>query len=98
MGNYAHGFSSLFCDNGPEKPCTVDFQLVVCIIYGCPKIATRIRACTLAGILNRKFRACANSRRDFWTTNWKSTVQGFSGPLSQKSDENRRMRAFWREF
>ena len=26
------------------------------------------------------------------------TIQGFSGPLSQKSDENWRMRAFWREF
>ena len=25
-------------------------------------------------------------------------IQGFSGPLSQKSDEKRRMRAFWREF
>ena len=30
--------------------------------------------------------------------NGATVIQGFSGPLSQKSDENRRMRAFWREF
>ena len=57
----------------------------------------RMRA-LLVGLLNWKFCACADSRRDFWTTNWKIPVQGFSGPLSRKSDENRRMRAFWREF
>ena len=42
---------------------------------GCPKIATRIRACAKFSIQNpTKRRACADSRRDFWTTNLKTAV------------------------
>ena len=48
---------------------TVDFQLVV------QKLRREsAHARTWARILNRKFCACVNSRRNFWTTNWKSTV------------------------
>ena len=88
------GALSPFRANGAHPSLvTVDFQLVVQ-----KSRRESAHARTWAGILNRKFCACVNSRRNIWTTNWKSTVQGFSGPLSQKSDENRRMRAFWREF
>ena len=62
-------------DNQPEIDCTVDFQLVVQ-----KSRRESAHARTLAGILNRKFRACANSRRDFWTTNWKSTVNNYCTP------------------
>ena len=48
---------------------TVDFQLVVQ-----KSRRESAHARTWAGILNRKFCACVNSRRNFWTTNWKSTV------------------------
>ena len=66
---------------------TVDFQLVV------QKLRREFaHAQNFLFKIKAKVRACADSRRDFWTTNWKSTVQGFSGPLSQKSDENPRMR------
>ena len=57
-----------------KSPCryiiSVDFQLVVQ-----KSRRESAHARTLAGILNRKFRACANSRRDFW----KSTVQRIAG-------------------
>ena len=32
-------------------------------------------------IFNSKGRACADSRRDFWTTNWKTPVKLFFHPL-----------------
>ena len=55
---------------------TVDFQLVVQ-----KSRRESAHARTWAGILNRKFCACVNSRRNFWTTNLKSTVHQSGGKL-----------------
>ena len=46
-----------------QSPLTVDFQLVVQ-----KSRRESAHARTWAGILNRKFCACVNSRRNFWTT------------------------------
>ena len=67
---------SLFCDTH-ESPCvqiiqvsgTVDFQLVV------QKLRREFtHAQNFLFKIPAQVRACADSRRDFWTTNWKSTV------------------------
>ena len=51
------------------SPITVDFQLVV------QKLRREFtHAQNFLFKIPAQVRACADSRRDFWTTNWKSTV------------------------
>ena len=63
-------FSSQICANQPANLCTVDFQLVV------QKLRREFtHAQNFLFKIPAQVRACADSRRDFWTTNWKSTVR-----------------------
>ena len=60
-----------FCDNGPEKPCTAVFRLVV--------QKSRRESAHAQNFQFKsppKGRACVDSRRDFWTTNLKTAVAG----------------------